>query len=70
MPLYRDRNARGGPDDLVVIEDATVVCYDERGYRQPTYEFVEQNRIRAHPLMVGILLADAERLWTLDELLQ
>ncbi len=69
MPFYRDKDARGRSDDLFVIEDATMVVRDERGYRRPSFRYVDENVIRAHPLIIDALLENAEPLWSLEEIL-
>ena len=70
MPHYRDREARGDPDEIIVIEDKTLMKVDARGQRHPGYEYVDENTIRAHPFIIAVLLVDAERIWDLEEMLQ
>ena len=69
MPFYRDKDARGLSDDLFVIEDATMVVRDKRGYWRPSFRYVDENVIRAHPLIIDALLENAEPLWSLEEIL-
>ena len=64
MPLYRHADASGGPDDILVIEDWGMLLRD-----QPGFEFIDSHTIKAHPLIVEVLIADSERLWTLEEVL-
>ena len=64
MPLYRHAEASGGPDDILVIEDRGMLLRD-----QPSFEFIDPHTIKAHPLIVEALIADSERLWTLEEIL-
>ena len=64
MPLYRHAEASGGPDDILVIEDWGMLGQDE-----PSFEFVDARTIKAHPLIIEALIADSERLWTLEEIL-
>ena len=64
MPLYRHAEASGGPDDILVIEDRGML-----GRGQPSFEFIDSHTIKAHPLIVEVLIADSERLWTLEEIL-
>ena len=70
MPHYRDREARGDPDDIIVIEDKTLMKVGAEGHRHPGYEYIDENTIRAHPFLVAVLLVDAERIWTVEEMLQ
>ena len=64
MPLYRHVEASGAPDEILVIEDRGMLGRD-----QPGFEFIDSHTIKAHPLIVEALIADAERLWTLEEVL-
>lgn len=64
MPLYRHVEASGAPDDIIVIEDRGMLLSD-----RPSFEFIDSHTIKAHPLIVEVLIADAERLWTLEEVL-
>lgn len=64
MPLYRHVEASGAPDEILVIEDRGMLGRD-----QPSFEFIDSHTIKAHPLIVEALIADAERLWTLEEVL-
>ena len=64
MPLYRHVEALGAPDEITVIEDRGMLVRD-----QPSFEFIDSYTIKAHPLIVEALLIDAERLWTLEEVL-
>ena len=64
MPLYRHLEASGAPDEILVIEDRGMLGRD-----QPSFEFIDSHTIKAHPLIVEALIADAERLWTLEEVL-
>ncbi|MEW6753244.1 MAG: hypothetical protein AB1505_20030 [Candidatus Latescibacterota bacterium] len=70
MPFYRHREATGRADEVIVIEDATMVERDEDGVLRPTFAFVDDNTVRAHPVIIDSLLENAERLWSLEELLQ
>ena len=69
MPLYRHSDARGQPDEITVIEDANMVEEDPSGSLRPTFAFIDPFTVRAHPLIIDSLLEEAERLWSLDELL-
>jgi len=64
MPLYRHLEAAGRPDDILVIEDRGMMLRD-----QPGFEFIDSRTIKAHPLIIEALIANSERLWTLEELL-
>ncbi len=64
MPLYRHVEASGAPDEITVIEDRGMLGRD-----QPSFEFIDSHTIKAHPLIVEALIIDAERLWTLEEVL-
>lgn len=70
MRSYRDKEACGRPDDVVVIEDPSMVVVDESGNRWPDFRFIDNNTVRAHPLIVEALLEDAEPLWSLGEVLE
>ena len=69
MPHYRDLDAHGRPDEVIVIEDATQVLCDASGQPHPGYTYINAHTIRAHPLIIEVLLQNAEPLWTLDEVL-
>ena len=69
MPFYRDKDALGRSDDVLVIEDATMVVWDESGYWRPGFRYVDANVIRAHPLIINALLENTEPLWSLEEIL-
>ena len=64
MPLYRHVEASGAPDEILVIEDWGMLLRD-----QPSFEFIDSQTVKAHPLIVEALIIDAERLWTLEEVL-
>ena len=64
MPLYRHVEASGAPDEILVIEDRGMLGRD-----QPGFEFIDSHTIKAHPLIIEALIADSERLWTLEEIL-
>jgi hypothetical protein len=69
MPLYRDPEATGRLDEITVIEDPGMEERDEFGVMRPTFAFIDDLTVRAHPVIIDSLLEDAERLWTIDELL-
>ncbi len=62
MPLYRHAEASGAPNEITVIEDRGML-----GRNQPSFEFIDSHTIKAHPLIVEALIIDAERLWSLEE---
>ena len=64
MPQYRHEEASGASDEVLVIEDWGMLRCN-----QPSFEFIDSHTIKAHPLIVEVLLADSERLWTLEEIL-
>lgn len=69
MRMYRDKDARGGADEITVIEDASVVSVDDDGVERPGYRYIDEQTICAHPQIIDALLKDAERVWTLEEIL-
>lgn len=69
MPQYRYRGATGASGEIMVIEDKGMYVRDSKGRWTPGFEFMDSCTIRAHPFFIDVLLTDAERLWTLDELL-
>ncbi len=69
MPQYRHQEASGRPDEITVIEDKKMVVKGEDGSLRPGFAFIDAYTVRAHPRIIDVLVDDAERLWTLDELL-
>ena len=69
MPQYLYRDARGDADEIILIEDKSVFSKDREGSWAPGFEFIDSRTIRAHPFIIDVLLGDAERLWTMDEVL-
>ena len=69
MPLYRDPEATGRLDEITVIEDPSMTEQDASGAMRPTFAFIDSYTVRAHPVIIDSLLEDAERLWTMEELL-
>ena len=70
MPPYRHSEASGEPDEITVIEDREMFVQDkETGAIRPRFEFIDSHTIKAHPLIIEALIVDAERLWTMDEVL-
>lgn len=71
MPLYRHPEATGAADELTVIEDPHMMIPDlETGRSLPGYAFIDPLTIKAHPLIVDVLVDHAERVWSLDEILE
>ena len=52
-----------------MIEDKSMFIRDSKGGWMPGFEFLDSQTVRAHPFIIDVLLDDAERLWTQDELL-
>ena len=70
MPLYRHPEASGKPDEITVIEDRGMFTQDEEtGAIRPGFEFIDSQTVKAHPVIVKALIMDAERLWTMDQVL-
>ncbi len=69
MPIYCDKDALGRPDDVFVIEDATMVMRDESGDWYASFQYVDENVIRAHPLIIDVLMENTEPVWSLEEIL-
>ena len=69
MPNYRYKDAQGSSDEITVIEDKGMFVKDNEGHWSPGFEFIDSHTIRAHPFIIDALLVDAERLWTMDEVL-
>ncbi len=58
-------------DDIIVIEDSTMVTRDPDGSARPGFRFVDGQTVRAHPVIIDVLLSwdEAEPLWTMEALL-
>jgi len=69
MPTYRYKDANGSDEDIMVIEDKSMFVRDRDGSWAPGFEFIDAHTVRAHPYVIDTLLLDAERLWTLEEIL-
>jgi len=70
MPHYRYKDAEGASDEITVIEDKSMFSKDSKGNWSPGFEFVDSSTVKAHPFIIEVLLEDAERLWSMDEVLQ
>ena len=69
MPLYLYEGAGRREDDVYVIEDPAAVTTDGAEVEQPAYELVDAHTVRAHPLLVAVLVPRSQRLWSLQEVL-
>ena len=71
MPPPRESDASSGLGELIVIEDENAVRVDAKGNRFPSFRFVADSVVRAHPMIIDRLLAlqVAEPLWTMDQVL-
>jgi hypothetical protein len=70
MPQFRYKEATGSSDEITVIEDKSMFVKDTKGNWSPGFEFIDSRTVKAHPFIIDALLEDAERLWTIDEVLQ
>jgi len=69
MPQYKYKDAQGDADEITVIEDKSMFSKDSKGNWAPGFEFIDSRTVKAHPFIIEALLEDAERLWTMDEVL-
>ena len=69
MPHYRYRSAHGLSDEITVIDDRSMCVEDQQGNWSPGFRFVDDHTVRAHPLIIDVLLLDSERLWSLEDVL-
>lgn len=69
MAHYRYKDARGNSDEITVIEDKGMFTKDSHGNWAPGFEFIDSQTVKAHPFIIQVLREDAERLWSIDELL-
>ena len=70
MPHYRYCDAQGQSDEITVIEDKGMYMKDGEGNWSPGFEFIDTHTVKAHPFIIEVLLEDAERLWSMDEVLK
>ena len=68
MANYRYADLESGVDEMVVIEDRSLFCRNDAGDWAPGLEFIDSRTLRAHPLIIEILVS-AERRWSAEELL-
>ncbi|MEE2658266.1 MAG: hypothetical protein VX733_07160 [Candidatus Latescibacterota bacterium] len=69
MPHYRYKDALGSSDEITVIEDKGMFVKDPKGSWAPGFEFIDSRTVKAHPFIIEALILDAERLWSMDEVL-
>ena len=71
MSHYRFSREAARADDVAVIEDASLIEVDANGNTRPGYRFVDGQTVKAHPVIIEVLLyrQEAERVWSLDEVL-
>ena len=71
MAFYREKSPHSPAEDIMVIEDSNMCRVDENGNDIPDFEFIDDQTVRAHPLIIDLLLEaeEAERIWTMDEML-
>ena len=70
MPQYRYKDALGESDEITVIEDKGMYQTDVNGNWSPGFEFIDCRTVKAHPFIIDGLLEDAERLWSMDDVLK
>lgn len=70
MPHYKYKDAEGAGDEITVIEDKSMFTKDAKGNWSPGFQFIDPNTVKAHPFIIEVLLEDAERLWSMDEVLR
>ena len=70
MPQYRYKDALGDADEITVIEDKGMYRTDVNGKWSPGFEFIDSHTVKAHPFIIEVLLEDAERLWSIDDILE
>ncbi len=70
MSFYPDHNPGDPADEITIIEDANMVI-NEKGKERPGFQFIDSHTVMAHPVIIDVLLLleDAERVWTLEEVL-
>lgn len=69
MSNYRYTGANGSADEITVIEDKGMFVKDGDGNWSPGFQFIDSRTVKAHPFIIDALVQDAERLWSLDEVL-
>jgi hypothetical protein len=70
MALYLHKEANGQPNEITVIEDLNMVKVDEKGNSWADLQFIDAYTVKAHPAIMDLLVKDAERTWTMDEILK
>ena len=66
-PVRAFKSVGGTP--LTLRSGKGAIVKDADGHWSPGFEFVDSHTVRAHPFIIDALLVDAERLWTMDEVL-
>jgi hypothetical protein len=66
--VYRDHEC--SENDIIVIEDPALFKKRPDGSWEPSYVFIDSVTVRAHPSIMDSLVAQSERIWSLDELLE
>ena len=69
MAQYKYRGAEGRSGEITVIEDSSMFTRDNRGNWSPGFEFIDSHTVKAHPFIIDALIKDAERLWSMEEVL-
>ncbi len=69
MAHYRYKGAEGRAGEITVIEDSSLFTRDTRGNWSPGFEFIDSHTVKAHPFIIDALIEDAERLWSMEEVL-
>ena len=69
MAQYRYKGAEGRTGEITVIEDSSMFTRDTRGKLSPGFEFIDSHTVKAHPFIIDALIEDAERLWSMEEVL-
>ena len=69
MALYLDKDVTGQLNEITVIEDPTMIKVDAQGNSWADLEFIDAYTVKAHPLIMDLLVQGTERTWTMDEIL-
>ena len=69
MALYLDKDVTGQLNEITVIEDPTMIKVDAQGNSWADLEFIDAYTVKAHPLIMDLLIQGTERTWTMDEIL-
>ena len=66
---YRYKGAEGRDGEITVIEDSSMYTRDTKGNWSPGFEFIDNRTVKAHPFIIDALIENAERLWSMEEVL-